>query len=255
MDMRSLAEKTILIGRPRFQSEYLVKQVEALAGQAVLCPGLDIQELVMDPVSPSDAYDAIIFVSPTSVEMGWRNVSELLKAQPGIQLAAVGRSTAEKIKAKGGLAFAPEGQGGGASLVKQLQGELNLSSSTVLVVSAEGGSEGLEQLLGCEGSVVKTHACYRRSDIQDPIGAGILAQLEMGLDGWIVTSRKSLANIFVQFQGQEALLTAAPLFVNHSTIAEKAMALGVTTVFVCQDAGEAMVHSLEDWFQSLGLEQ
>ena len=255
LEMRSLANKTILIGRPRFQSEYLMEQVGARAGRAVLCPGLDVQELPIDPVSPLDECDVIVFVSPTSVEMGWKNVSELLKVQPSIQIAAVGRSTADKLNAKGRLVFAPEGQGGADSLVKVMRGNLDLSLSTVLVVTAEGGSGRLEHLLEHEGATVKTHACYHRSDIQDPIDTEVLAQLKAGLDGWIVTSRRSIGNIFVQFKGREALLTSAPLFVNHSAVAEKALALGVTTVFVCQDAGVAMMHSLEDWFSSLDLRQ
>ena len=167
----------------------------------------------------------------------------------------MGRSTADKLNAKGRLVFAPEGQGGADSLVKVMRGNLDLSLSTVLVVTAEGGSGRLEHLLEHEGATVKTHACYHRSDIQDPIDTEVLAQLKAGLDGWIVTSRRSIGNIFVQFKGREALLTSAPLFVNHSAVAEKALALGVTTVFVCQDAGVAMMHSLEDWFLSLDLRQ
>jgi hypothetical protein len=43
--------------------------------------------------------------------------------------------------------------------------------------------------------------------------------------------------------------------VNHSAIADEALAKGVTTVFVCQDAGKAMIQNLESWFMSMKLKE
>lgn len=255
MEVKSLEDRRILIARPRAQAEYLMKQIETRAGRALLCPAIDIIELPRDPISLAATYNAIIFVSPTSVEMGWAKVMGLIEGSRNVLIAAAGRATADKIMAEGFEAFFAEGQGGAHALVKGLRDLLDLSNATVLVVNGEGGDGRLEQSLEREGAKVETYACYRRLDIRDISQLEGLDQLDAGLDAWIATSRRSIGNILAQFKGRETKLTAIPLFVNHSAIAHEALIRGVTTVFVCQDAGKAMIQSLEDWFMSLELKK
>ena len=252
MSLESLEGKGILIARPRMQADYLMEQIASRAGRAVLCPAIDLIELNAKPVSLVVTYDAIIFVSPTSVEMGWKKAKGLIEGSAGILIAATGRVTANKVLDEGcNKVLFPDGQGGAHALVVLLRNQLDLPSSRVLVVNGEGGDGRLEQALRREGVKVQTFTCYRRSDIRDSTHLESLGESALGLDAWIATSRRSIGNMFAQFKGRTTKLTTIPLFVNHSAIADEALIRGVKTVCVCHDAGEAMIKSIEDWFASV----
>ena len=255
MTLRTLEGKGILIARPRGQAEYLMNQIESRAGRAILCPAIDVIELPTKLIGSVTAYDAVIFVSPTSVEMGWKKVKGLIEGSRNILIAAVGSATANKILNEGFKVLFPEGQGGARGLIAVLRDQLNLSSSRVLVVNGDGGDGDLEDLLRLEGSEIYTFACYRRLDIRDASQPERLGALSDGFDAWVATSRRSIGNMFAQFKGQRIILETIPLFVNHSAIANEALVKGVTNVFVCQDAGAAMIQSIEDWFMSFKLEE
>ena len=254
MKSKSLKDKGILIARPRVQATYLMSQIESRSGRALLCPAIDLIELTSELIIPETTYDAIIFVSPTSVEMGWKKVRGLVEISRTILIAAAGGATANKVREEGFMALYPDGQGGALALIEVLRGHLDLSSSSVLVVNGEGGDGLLEQLLQLEGTKVQTFACYRRVDIRDSNQLKNSEKFAGGLDAWIVTSRRSIGNMLAQFEGQKIKLTDIPLFVNHSAIADEALIRGVTTVFVCQDAGKKMIQSIEDWFMPFKLE-
>jgi uroporphyrinogen-III synthase len=230
-------------------------QIESRAGQAILCPAIDVIELQTKFMSLATVHDAIIFVSPTSVEMGWKKVKGLIESSENILIAAVGIATGGKVLDEGFKALFPDGQGGARALIELLRGQLDLSTSRLLVVNGEGGDGELEELLKLEGAEVHTFACYRRIDVRDASQPERLWPSMDGLDAWVATSRRSVNNILVQFRGQRIKLKDIPLFVNHSAIAGEALAKGVTTVFVCQDAGRTMIQSLEDWFMSLKLKE
>ena len=255
MTLRTLENKRILITRPRTQADQLMTQIESRAGQAILCPAIDVIEVPTKFLSSLTIHDAIIFVSPTSVEMGWEKVKGLIEASENILIAAVGVATGRKVLDEGFKALFPDGQGGARALIELLRGQLDLSTSRLLVVNGEGGDGDLEELLKLEGAEVHTFACYRRIDIRDASQSERLGASTYGFDAWVATSRRSIDNILAQFKGQRIKLKAIPLFVNHSAIAYEALAKGVTTIFVCQDAGRTMIQSLEDWFMSLKLKE
>ena len=255
MTRRTLEGKGILIARPRGQAGYLMNQIESRAGRAILCPAIDVIELPTMLIGSVTAYDAVIFVSPTSVEMGWKKVKGLIEGSRNILIAAVGSATANKILSEGFKVLFPEGQGGARAIIEVLREQLSLSSSRVLVVNGDGGCGDLEDLLRLEGSEIYTFACYRRLDIRDASQPERLGALSDGFDAWVATSRRSIGNMFAQFKGQRIMLETIPLFVNHSAIANEALVKGVTNVFVCQDAGAAMIQSIEDGVMSIKLEE
>ncbi len=187
--------------------------------------------------------------------MGWKKVKRLIEGSRNILIAAVGSATANKILGEGFKVLFPEGQGGARALIAVLREQLNLCSSRVLVVNGDGGDGDLEDLLRLEGSEIDTFACYRRLDIRDASQPERLGAMRDGFDAWVATSRRSIGNMFAQFKGQRIMLETIPLFVNHSAIANEALVKGVTNVFVCQDAGAAMIQSIEDWFMSFKLEE
>jgi uroporphyrinogen-III synthase len=230
-------------------------QIENRAGQAILCPAIDVIEVPTKSMSLATVHDAIIFVSPTSVEMGWKKVEGLIETSENILIAAVGIATGRKVLDEGFKALFPDGQGGARALIELLRGQLDLSTSRLLVINGEGGDGDLEELLKLEGAEVHTFACYRRIDIRDASQPERLGASIDGFDAWVATSRRSIDNILAQFKGQRIKLKAIPLFVNHSAIADEALAKGVTTVFVCQDAGRAMIQNLESWFMSMKLKE
>ncbi|MDC1311154.1 uroporphyrinogen-III synthase [Burkholderiales bacterium] len=254
MKSKSLEGKGILITRPRLQAAHLASEIESRSGRVILCPAIDLIELPDKAVNSVTTYDAIIFVSPTSVEIGWKKVKHLIEDSRTVSIAAAGPATANKVLKEGSNVLFPDGQGGARALIEVLRSQLDLSTSNVLVVNGEGGDRSLEKLLQYEGAKVQTFACYRRLDIRDSRQLENSNQLASGLDAWIITSRRSIGNILAQFEGQEIKLTAIPLFVNHSAIADEAFIRGVRTVFVCQDAGNEMIRSIEDWFVSSKLD-
>ncbi len=76
MTLRTLEGKAILIARPRGQAEYLMNQIESRAGRAILCPAIDVIELPTKLIGSVTAYDAVIFVSPTSVRWGGKKLND-----------------------------------------------------------------------------------------------------------------------------------------------------------------------------------
>lgn len=255
MKLKTLDGRQILVGRPSGQSDYLTTQIETLSGQVLSCPAFDITFLPQSSIDLDLPVNVVVFVSPTAVDASWRAVGEFVAVSEKIFVAAVGRSTAQKLLAKGVRAFYPEGEGGADVLVKEMRNQLNLKKACVMIMTAEGGSERLEGLLKQEGAVVNTCACYRRVDVRKLSSSITQYQLNAGLSAWIATSRRAVMNLLAQFEGQSIDLTAVPLFVNHSAIAGVALSEGVKTVVVCEDAGKAMVQRLEDWFLTFELKK
>jgi len=74
-----------------------MNQIESRAGRAILCPAIDVIELPTKLIGSVSAYDAVIFVSPTSFQMGWKKVKGLIEGSRNTLIAAVGSATANKI--------------------------------------------------------------------------------------------------------------------------------------------------------------
>ena len=81
----------VVVTRPEAQAEPLVRRLEALGHEVVLCPLIQVVSLGDEPVDPSP-YDWVVVTSPN----GARELARRLVAHPR-RLAAVGPGTAEAL--------------------------------------------------------------------------------------------------------------------------------------------------------------
>ncbi len=114
----------ILVTRPRGQETELVRRLEALGHEAIVCPLLEIEALGDEPIDVS-AYDWVVV---TSVN-GARELRRRMRGAPA-RLAAIGAATAEAF---GGADLVPA-----VSTQEGLLAELPRPAGRVLFAGAEG---------------------------------------------------------------------------------------------------------------------
>ena len=150
----------VVVTRPEAQAEPLVRRLEALGHEVVLCPLIQVVSLGDEPVDPSP-YDWVVVTSPN----GARELARRLVAHPR-RLAAVGPGTAEAL-AEVGLR---------ADLVPRVatqEGLLaELPPGRVLLAAAEGARRLL-----VEERDADFVALYRTVELHPPAPEGDVALL------------------------------------------------------------------------------
>ena len=85
----------VIVTRPRAQADELVRRIEELGHEVVLCPVIAIEPLGDEPVDPS-GYDWLVVTSPNgAAELARRRTGDLPR------VAAIGPGTAEALQAHG----------------------------------------------------------------------------------------------------------------------------------------------------------
>jgi uroporphyrinogen-III synthase len=251
---QSLQGRAVLVTRPVHQAEKLAGLISAANGEAVRFPALAIEP----PSDPGrvkklllglQTYDLAVFVSSNAVEHG---LALLGSAWPtAVAVAAVGEGSAAALRSHGiATVIVASGSADSESLLAapQLQ---NLHRKRVLILRGEGGRELLAEELRLRGADVTYAECYRRvRPCADP--AAIISRCERGaLHAVTVMSGETLDNLqaMLGLRGQ-LLLRTTPLFVPHTSIAERARRAGLTEVAVTPPGDEGVVRGLCAWFSS-----
>ncbi|NIR97782.1 MAG: uroporphyrinogen-III synthase [Gammaproteobacteria bacterium] len=257
----TLAGLGVVVTRPAAQAEPLCARIEARGGKAIRFPTLAI-EPPEDPQSATAAveqlgrYDMAVFVSPNAVSYATALVRERGVPWPrGMRVAAVGRTTAEALRAAGHPPDAvPAGRYDSESLLEC--NELRtVAGKHVVIFQGSGGRELLAQILRARGAHVTIAEVYRRVRPRvDP--DALLARWRSGeVDIATATSNEALRNLYDMLgNAGRGLLLATPLAVFSERCAALARELGFQhTPIVAEVASdEALVQALEHWQRHRG---
>ncbi len=252
---QALADRGVLITRPRAQAESLAARIADMGGHPILLPAIEIAG-TSDPARLDELiarlgdYDMVIFVSPNAVDAALPLFRARQPMWPGAcRVAAVGKGTQRALRARGiDNVFAPE-TASGASALLDTPWITAASPRNALIVRGEGGREELARGLAALGSRVDYAECYRRARPETDV-SDILSQWRMGrVRAVIVTSSEILDNL-IAILGAEGLplLRATPVFTHHARIAEAARAHGIVTVIDSGSDEEGLVDALKEFF-------
>ena len=243
-----LTGRRVLITRPRAQSEILATILRTKGVSPIISPAMELLPLEPDMSEVGCEFDLIVFVSPNSVDYGWKAIRPIIEVDRPPIVATVGLATARKLKDKARNILVPEGEGGGKPLIRLLRKYSSERIRSTLIVRGQGGDDYLETSLRDLGCSVDVLECYQRVDLTQPQESSVRDEVKAGIDAWVVTSRQSLLNIWMQFRDEQEILKRTPLFVNHSAVASIALERDVKDVFVCGNASEKIREGLEAWF-------
>jgi uroporphyrinogen-III synthase len=196
----ALAGVSVLVTRPRHQSDTLVNLIEARGGTAIRFPVIEIlpardERGARAALAKLDDFSLVIFVSRNAVEHGLA----LMDVAPlRARIAALGEASAAALEKAGiGPVLRPsEGTTSEDLLALAELGADAVAGTRVLIVRGEGG----RPLLGCElskrGAQVTCAEVYRRARPQ--IDAGEVTELGRAgaIDVVVVTSVEGLENLF-----------------------------------------------------------
>lgn len=245
---------TVLVTRPEQQATELSARIQALGGDALLLPVLEIVPRAI-PL-PEQAHELLIFISANAVQHGLsvlQSQFELAKlAGFTPRIATVGAATAAMLEEHGYRAdITPTTQASSEGLLEHAA--LQAPPATVLIVRGQGGRELLRDTLIARASSVTVAEVYERVPTQpavEQLNAVLSLLRSTELDIITVTSIDIL-------QALDALLSSVDrelahrvsLLVGSARIATQARQLGWQGECIVSSSPEdkALLGSLVRW--------
>ena len=252
MDVLPLHGRRIVVTRPLAQSAGLCTALEA-AGAAAMCwPLLAIvpeSEAVLAALPAALARcDWAIFISPSAVDVAWPHLQGRLPAS--LQLAAVGRPTAQRLMALSGRSVLyPEGGDDSRALLAE-PALASMAGVRVALVKGQGGRPELAETLRARGAEVDALKCYSH---QKPVlnWATFNDFSRDGLDAVILTSREAVDHLFGHADAlQRATLQSTLFVVPHPRIAACLAGWGAGHILETRAGDGNLVSALAAWFVS-----
>lgn len=250
----SLAGRRILITRPASVANHVAGLIRSEGGEPVLFPVIDIlpsenPDTLAAVIGSLHEFDVAVFISPTAVEWGMREVRRRREWPEGLRAAAVGAGTAAALRTKGFTEIlVPPGRGDSEALAASPE-LADLTGKSVVIFRGEGGREWLRAVLEARGAQVVYAQCYRRA--RPNAGPGpVLERLRRGtIDCVSVTSAEGLENLLAIIGKEGAsLLRVLPVFVPHPRIADAAERLGLERRVILDAGDEALVKGIAEFF-------
>jgi uroporphyrinogen-III synthase len=229
--MSKLHKIKVLVTRPTHQAKLLCQMIEAEGGEAVRLPVIEIVEIADKTAllnSNLNNNDFAIFISANAVEKALPS----LDLPPQCKILAVGKRTAEKLKASGITALCPPPPFNSETMLEmpELQ-PAAIQGKKIVIFRGEGGRELLAKTLQQRGAIVNYVNVYRR--IQPPTPAKISP-----VDIITITSVQGLKHLLNMLAGQ-TWVKNTPLVVMSERIAIKAKQWGINApIFVATSASD-----------------
>jgi uroporphyrinogen-III synthase len=202
---RPLTGRRILVTRPRDQSGRLQQLLEAQGAHVIAIPSVEI--LPPDSYADLDAalqnldrYDWLVLTSANAVKAIAERVALLgvsTESFRGVQIAAIGRTTADAIVALGlPVALVPP-----VAVAESLSEVLLplVPGKRVLIVRAKIAREVLTEALRSAGALVSIAEAYQSTVPAASVNA-LAAALEQGVDAMTFTSASSVENLAILAQ-------------------------------------------------------
>ncbi len=257
-----LLGKTILVTRPRAQSDGITERLEALGAVVVHFPTIEVippsSSVALDSsISRIDQYDWIIFTSANGVRFFLRRLAEM-RSQGAEALArhvicTIGPATARAVEAGGALpkvtASDSKAEGALTAIVDHVGGWQNVRGLRFLIPRAKVARETLPHSLRRLGAHVDAVETYQTVRPDVPPGAIIRLFKENSIDAITFTSSSTVSN-FAELTGLTDLSDLLPTTIVACigpVTAETAASYGLTRVI--QPAlhnSEALVEAIVD---------
>ncbi|MGH8855713.1 MAG: uroporphyrinogen-III synthase [Telluria sp.] len=254
-----MAERAVVITRPRAQADALAQAVAGLGRRPVVLPLLEIAPLadtsaLRAALAELPAYAMVAFVSPNAVDAAFAH----LPGWPaGVPIGIVGEGSRAALARHGVSAdntriYCPPDPA--CSDSEHLLASLDLAQFVgrrVLIVRGESGRELMADTLRAAGAQVETVAAYRRSvPALDEELARQLSSLLAQPNDWIITSSEALrglAGLVRQLDpgAGTSRLQRQHLIVPHARIAETARALGCDRVTLTGSGDARLLAALQ----------
>lgn len=247
-----LAGKTIVITRPRAQSQALAAAIAAAGGEPLLFPLLEISA-ADDPRALNEAlarlpdYSLAVFISPNAVDYSLPTLLSKGSWPAGLLPAAVGQGTVKALAAHGvGGCVAPTERFDSEALLElpEMQAD-RVVGRRVAIFRGDGGRELLAETLRARGAAVDCITCYKRSAPASGTES-LLAAWQVGrLDAITVSSSEGLRYLVAMLDPEgRRFLAGTPVFVPHQRIADNARALGLDRVLLTDPADAGIIVGL-----------
>lgn len=236
----------VLVTRPAHQADHLCHLIEQAGGQPLRFPVIEVAEVednseLLNCVKRLTEFDIAIFISVNAVDKAFPTLLKRSDSLSHLQIAAVGKRTAEAIEKWGYPVLYPDPPFNSESLLKMPELQL-VEDKNIVIFRGEGGREILADSLRQRGAAVEYVNVYQRVQPSTPV-----KPLEP-IDVITVTSGEGLQNLFAMLADQDWLV-CTPLIVISSRMVTQARQLGAKApLFVATSASdEGLLTALLEW--------
>lgn len=234
----------------------LAEQLQFAGAVVENCPVLSIQRCEIDPRIVADSYDKAIFVSRHAVSFGLEGLRLAGLDFRGMEVAAVGPTTAAVLGGHGIEAFYPLEQVSTEGLL-DLPQLRSVAGQKILIVRGCGGREYLKNALTRRGADVRYCEVYRR-EVDFSCLHSVQAFLDKGTSASsaraLVIHSSEIAAAYVKLLdsvdvSSRCLALSLPCLTPSSRVAGSARALGFEKVLEASSAiARDMVEALRYWY-------
>ena len=245
---KPLNDVRVLVTRPAHQAENLCRLLEEQGGTPIRFPTLAIAALentlaIQAGLAQWTSYQWLIFISANAVTMhSYYSVDDKIKKLKSVQIAAIGKATAEALLLAGlPVDLVPE-QGYDSEAVLAMPAMQQMQGQRCLIIRGLGGREELATTLRSRGAVVDYLEVYQRimpsidrSDVNR-----LLAQNE--LDVITITSVTALQNLLIMLaESYHQRLFLTPLVVISDRIRHIAADIGFKRIAVTNSPSDVAI--------------
>ncbi len=248
---RPLAGMVVLVTRPLRQARPLLSLLEAAGAEARLLPMIAIR-----PVQDSAAATALLRSHRQAAAWLFTSANAVAAAQNLMPAAhwqaplfAVGEATAGALKKLGHSALRPPPDAIHSEGLLSLPALQSVAGQSLLIVTGEGGRDGLREPLLARGANVEVATVYRR-EVVPHLPETVQATLE-GVTTLLLTSGESLVALHRALPAaRKAQLLQLPVVVPSGRVQAMARSLGFSRPLLAATVSDqAFLQALIDWRQ------
>lgn len=248
-----LSGRVVLVTRPAGQAAPLCRAVEALGGEVLVLPTIEIaavpQAAARVRAALESGVDVAVFTSANAARIAW----PMLAADGPVPraVAAVGEGTATALRACGAPAVQVPGESADSEGLLALPLLSAPAGRRVAIFTGEDGRALLAEALGARGARVEVVPVYRRV-LPPPPDAMVVARIRGGgVHAVTVSSAEGGRNLRALLPADAAAIVARlPHVTTHGRIAAALQSAGVATVFVAPGGDDALAAALGAHFAS-----
>ncbi len=246
-----LSNVSIVVTRPRRQSEPFCKKLRQLGASPISIPCIEVTSLSHQCDIDTNSFDFAIFISPNAVEFGYKSFLDLGEITEFCKIAAVGPSTAEALLNCGVenvLCSSTAADSEGLLEIPELQ---TLSGKSIKIIKGVGGRHYLKDTLVERGANVTSIDVYERKLPRSVPASAFRSKIDLIL----FTSSEIVENFLAitPLDLQKSLLNCQ-IIVGHPRIAEKVTSLGFKKlpIIAASPADREMLATIKLWAQKNG---
>jgi len=253
---KRLDQLRVVVTRPAHQAEHLCQLIEQAGGIAIRLPVIEITaptdiQAAQDKLSQLENFSTAIFTSANAVDGLFQLAPPTFKWPTQLQVAAIGKRTASRLKAHAIAVDIIPDQGFNSESLLQSSSMNNISGKKIIICKGEGGRTLLAKTLTQRGAYIETVDLYQRKRPNKGLRNIQQAGKSGSIDLFVVTSNEGLQNLFeMATTNEREWLLKTPLVVISERAAQLAKTLGFShkPVVACEASDEGLLNSLEQWY-------